>query len=64
MTFGEKSAIVSDISSFTEVVDEACEKLMDRQIKCSIRRIQKMRERLTILEQELDAFLFGKNRKN
>ena len=47
--------------SFSEVVDEACKKLKNRQIKYSIQRIQKMEERLINLEKELDDFL-GKNR--
>ncbi|MDR0475009.1 MAG: hypothetical protein LBH43_15215 [Treponema sp.] len=60
MMFGEKPAIMSGVSSFKEVVDEVCEKLMDRQIKYSIRRIQKMEEQLIYLERELDDFLFQK----
>jgi len=63
MTLGEKPAVVAPIISFSDVVDEACEKLMDRQIKYSIRRIQEMEERLCGLERELDAFLFHKDRK-
>jgi len=77
MILGEKHAAVtgdelspflgtaenSNLSSFSEVVDEACEKLMDRQIKHSIKRIQRMEERLTCLERELDAFLSQRDRK-
>jgi len=63
MTFGEKPAAVSTVISFSDVVDEACERLIDRQIKYSIQRIQKMEECLAALEQELDVFLFQKNRK-
>jgi len=62
MIFGEKSAAVTDIDDFSDVVDSACEKLMDRQIKYSIRRIQEMEERLCELERELDDFLFQKDR--
>ncbi|MDR3019766.1 MAG: hypothetical protein LBU66_02550 [Treponema sp.] len=57
MTFGEKSTVESGIYTFSDVVDDACEKLMDRQIKYSIRRIQEMEERLCCLEKELDDFL-------
>jgi len=68
MTLDEKSGrsdhltkwtdtVVSNASSFSDVVNEACEKLMDRQIKYSIRRIQEMDEHLTCLEKELDEFL-------
>jgi hypothetical protein len=60
MIFGEKPAILSGVSSFSEVVDEACERLMHQQIKYSIGRIQKMEEQLICLERELDDFLFQK----
>jgi transposase len=63
MTYGKKPAPVSDVYTFSEVVDRACEQLMDRQIKYSIRRIQAMDERLAELEKELDDFLSHKNRK-
>jgi hypothetical protein len=63
MAFSETPAAVSGKSYFSEVVDEACDRLMERQIKYSIRRIQAMEERLAQLERELDEFLFHKNRK-
>jgi transposase len=63
MTYGKKPASVSDVYTFSEVVDRACEQLMDRQIKYSIRRIQVMDERLAELEKELDDFLSQRNRK-
>jgi hypothetical protein len=47
----------NDSCTFSEVVDKACEKLMDRQIKYSIRRIQEMEVFLTGLEEELTSFL-------
>jgi hypothetical protein len=50
----------SDSYSFSSVVDEACEKLKDRQIKYSIRRILEMEERLSILEKDIDFFLLQK----
>ena len=63
MVLGEKPVAVSDRSSFSEVVDEACERLMERQIKYSIRRIQEMEDRLSELERELDDFLFKREQK-
>jgi len=72
MILGEKSAFVAgpgrskfsgNIYSFSDVVDETCKKLMDQQIKYSIRRIQEMDECLAGLEKELDNFLLQKNRK-
>jgi len=63
MTYGKKPAAAPDIYSFSDMVDRACEQLMDRQIKYSIRRIQSMDERLAELEKELDDFLSQSNRK-
>lgn len=60
MTFGKKPAVVQDVYTFSSLVDEACEKLMDRQIKYSIRRIQEMEELLSAMEKELDYFLLQK----
>jgi hypothetical protein len=57
MMSGEKPVIVSEKISFGAVLDETCERLMDRQIRYSIRRLQEMEDRLGGLEQELDAFL-------
>ncbi|GHV94532.1 hypothetical protein AGMMS50293_08520 [Spirochaetia bacterium] len=63
MMSGEKSAIISGKSAFSAVVDEACERLMDRQVKYSIERIHQMESRLAGLERELDEFLVQKDRK-
>jgi len=59
MTLREKSTAVKEagIDDFGDVVDKACEKLMDRQIKYSIRRLQEMEDCLSSMEQELDSFL-------
>lgn len=69
MTLGEKSAALaqagsSGVCAFSDVVDSACERLMDRQIKFSIMRIREMEERLSGLERELDSFLFQKDRES
>jgi hypothetical protein len=68
MTLGEKSAAVPsfkllepEICTFSDVVDKACEGLMDQQVKYSIQQIQRMEEYLSGIEQELDNFL--KSRK-
>ena len=47
----------SGVFAFSDVVDKACEGLMDRQIKYSIQRIQEMDVRLCAMEHELDDFL-------
>jgi hypothetical protein len=64
MTFNDKQAYErlqmteqSEFTPFSEVLDEACERLMDQQIKYSIRRIHAMEEKLLCLERELDEFL-------
>ena len=64
MTLKGKSATVKKavIDDFSDVVDKACEGLMDRQIKYSIRRIQEMEDSLSCLERELDDFLLQKDR--
>jgi len=63
MTLKGKSAAVKEaqVDDFSDVVDRACEGLMDRQIKYSIRRIQEMEDCLSGLEQELDDFLLKKD---
>ena len=71
MTLNEKSAggyaggsaAVTGLNSFSDVVGRACEKLMDKQVKYSIQRIQEMEECLAGLEKELDDFLLKKNGK-
>ena len=63
MAFSEQPVTISKNPSFSSVVDEACDRLMDRQAKYSIRRIQEMGDRLTGLEQELDEFLVHKDGK-
>jgi len=57
MVFGDKPVIIAKRASFSEVVDNACDRLMERQAEFSIRRIQQMEEKLNILERELDEFL-------
>ncbi|MDR2133486.1 MAG: hypothetical protein LBP27_00150 [Treponema sp.] len=59
---GENPVIVKDIS-FDTVLDEACDRLMDRQIQYSIRRIHELGDRLGVLERELDEFLLQKTGK-
>ncbi|MDR0289368.1 MAG: hypothetical protein LBI06_00345 [Treponema sp.] len=56
---GEKAAQVSDYT-FSSLLDETCERLLDRQVKYAIQRIHDMENRLSIMERELDEFL---NRK-
>jgi len=57
MTINGKTAAVPDVYTFSDLVDEACDKLMDKQIKYSIRRITEMEEYLANMERELNDFL-------
>jgi hypothetical protein len=55
-TAGQRSALYDDIS-FDSILDETCERLLDRQVKYAIQRIHEMEQRLDTLERELDEFL-------
>ena len=44
-------------SSFEIVLDTACERLREKQVQFSLRRINEMEGRLDMLEKELDKFL-------
>ena len=55
-TAGGKAASVSDFT-FDSMLDETCERLLDRQLRYSIQRIHEMEKRLIRLERELDEFL-------
>jgi len=44
-------------ASFEMVLDMTCERLEERQIRHSIRRIRKMEEELQGLEKDLDEFM-------
>jgi hypothetical protein len=46
--------------SFETMLDTTCERLREKHIRYSIRRIEKMTEELTALEKELDDFLSHK----
>jgi hypothetical protein len=58
MNSGDKSAISTD-TSFSDIVDDTCERLKDKQVQYSIRRIQEMEDILNGLELELNQFLFS-----
>jgi len=56
--WGRKAASVSETAfTFDSLLDETCERLLDRQLKYSIQRIYEMEKRLCCLEGELDEFL-------
>jgi transposase len=53
---GEKPSPVSEMT-FDSLLDETCDRLMDRQVQYSIRRIYEMEKRLEMLERELEEFI-------
>jgi len=57
MTINGKTAAIPDVYTFSDVVDEACGKLMNKQIEYSIRRITEMEEYLANMERELSDFI-------
>jgi hypothetical protein len=61
MVSGEEPVILKDTVSFEAVLDEACDKLQDRQTRNSILRLHQMEDRLSALEDELDVFLLQKD---
>ena len=61
---GSTAVAGDDICDFSDVVDKACEGLMNRKIRNSIRRIKEMERRLSCLEQELDEFLSQKDKES
>jgi len=60
MISSDQSASISTAISFSDVVDEACDRLWDKQVQYSIRRIHEMEDVLGELERELDQFILHK----
>ena len=56
LTTGQQSVPASELA-FGTLLDEACERLLDRQVKYSIQRIHELEKRLSNLERELDEFM-------
>jgi hypothetical protein len=61
MASGEKPVILKAAESFEEVLDEACGKLRDRQVRNSVIHIREMEDRLLAMEEELEIFLLKKD---
>ena len=53
---GQKTVPVSDVT-FDSLLDQTCERLLDRQVKYSIQRIHELEARLDSLERELNEFI-------
>ena len=56
---GRAAPFVYEDFSFGSLLDETCERLLDRQLKYSIQRIHELEKRLLGLEDELNDFLRG-----
>ena len=57
---GKKNSPVSEFT-FNTLLDETCERLLDRQVRYSILRIHDLEKRLASLERELDEFIEKKS---
>ena len=55
--FEKKLAILTGEASFETILDTTCERLNEKHILFSIRRIREMNEELAGLEKELNDFL-------
>ena len=56
ITAGEKPLPASAFT-FSSILDETCERLLDQQVKYAIQRKNEMEKRLCAMERELDEFL-------
>ena len=57
MAFENKPVIITEETSFEAVVDTAFERINEKHIQYSIRRIREMNEVLAGIEKELNDFL-------
>lgn len=57
MAFEQESAVLTGNSSFEEMLDTACERLREKQIEYSIRRITALELELDRIEKELNTFI-------
>ena len=57
MTFEKKPIILTEKPSFEDVLDTTCERLEEKYMQHSIRRIRELNKELAYLEKELDEFL-------
>jgi hypothetical protein len=57
MTFENKPFVLTEETSFEAVLDTACERLNEKHVQYSLRRIREMVEVLAGFEKELNDFL-------
>jgi hypothetical protein len=58
----DNGIVISHDASFAVLLDHTCERLWEKKVQISLRKLEKLEAVLTGLEQELDAFLLGENR--
>jgi hypothetical protein len=56
MMSGKNAAAISDLS-FEAMLDDVCDRLWDRRVSYSLRRIREMDAALAAMEQELDELI-------
>jgi hypothetical protein len=54
---GGEAVVFSNQPSFERIVEQSCERLWDKKVQHSIRRIHELEVVLSSMEQELDVFL-------
>jgi len=57
MAFEKNPVILTENPSFEAVLEETCERLEEKHIQYSIRRIREMGKELAALEKDLNEFL-------
>ena len=56
-SLGKTPSILTEETSFEDVLDATCERLWEKQVQYSVRRIGEMEEELIKLEEELTEFI-------
>jgi hypothetical protein len=56
---GGQAAVLFEYPSFDQVLNGACDRLWDKKVELTIRRIRKLQEHLDRLEQELTILIPG-----
>jgi hypothetical protein len=59
---GGQAAVLFEYPSFDQVLDGACDRLWDKKVELTIRRIRKLQDHLEKLEQELTVFIPATNK--
>ena len=57
MAFEQKPVFLNQAPTFEDVLDTTCERLREKHIEYSIRRIMELDEELSRLEKALDEFM-------